>query len=85
MTEKGKKVVFVGKALVESRRCSARGAGDGAHGEGMFAALAPHAIRGIQDAAFQTNISLARHATALPLTLALNYILYSVKDTVYKE
>jgi hypothetical protein len=51
----------------------------------MFAALAPHAIGGIQDAAFQTSVSLARHASALPLTLALNYILYSVKDTVYKE
>src|SRR5260370_22438640 len=79
------KIILVGKALIESRGSSAAGAGNGAHGEGLLAAFAPHAVCGIEDAAFQTSISLARHATALPSFVAPDYILYTVKDTLYKE
>jgi len=50
----------------------------------MFAAPAPQAVCGIEDAAFQTCIGLTRHAATLPLFIALNYILYIVKDTMYK-
>jgi hypothetical protein len=51
----------------------------------MFAAFAPHAVCGIEDATFQTCIGLARHAATLPLIIGRNYILYIVKDTMYKE
>src|SRR5437879_6100616 len=79
------KVFLIGKTFIESRRGCATGAGNGAHGEGVLAALAQQPVRGVEDAAFQTSISLARHATTLPLTIALHYILYIVKDTMYKE
>ena len=36
--------------------------GDGAHGKGALAAFAPHAVRGVQDAVFQSGIGLTRHA-----------------------
>ena len=83
--EERDKIILVGKALIESRGCGAASAGDGAHGEGIFAAFAPHAVCGIEDATFQTCIGLARHAATLPLNLARDYILYIVKDTMYKE
>jgi len=82
--EQGEEIFFVGKTFVERRGCGARGAGDGAHGESMFAAPAPNAVGGIQDTAFETCIGLARHAATLPLFIALDYILYIVKDTMYK-
>jgi hypothetical protein len=50
----------------------------------MFAACAPQAVGGIEDTAFQMSISLARHAATLPLFVAQDYILYIVKDTMYK-
>src|SRR5713226_8724980 len=81
--EQGEEVFFVGKTLVERRGCSARGAGDGAHGESMFAASAPNVVCGIQDTAFEMCIGLARH-TATPTLIAADYILYIVKDTMYK-
>ncbi len=46
-TEEGDKIVLVGKTLIESRSRGSRSGGDSAHGQGMFAAPAPHAISGI--------------------------------------
>src|SRR5207249_3349538 len=80
-----KACVPIGKALIESRRSGAAGAGNGAHGEGLLSAFAQNTVRSIEDAAFQTSISLARHSTTLSLTITLHYILYIVKDTMYKE
>ena len=79
-----KKVVLVGEALIESRGSGARGARDGAHGEGLLAVFAPDVVRGIKDAAFETSISFARHAAAIPLSIARDSSLYIVKFTTYK-
>ncbi len=80
--KEGEEIALVRKAFVEGGRGGASGAGHGAHSEGFFAAFAPDAIRGTEDAAFQKSIRFARHAVTLPV--GLNYILYSVKPTVYK-
>ena len=82
--QQGEKIFFVGKTFVQRRSGGSRGARDGAHSQGMFAAAAPQAISGLQDAAFKTGVGFTRHAVILPLPAALNYILYSVKDTMYK-
>jgi len=82
--EQGEKIVLIGKAFIESWGSGARGAGDGAHREGVFAAFTPQAVGGIENAAFQTSISFARHAAALPPSIEQNYILYNVKITMYK-
>ena len=82
--KEGEEIALVGKAFVECGGGGASGAGHGAHGEGFFAVFAPDAIRGSEDAAFQKSISFARQAATLPFPWGLNYILYSVKPTVYK-
>ena len=82
--KEGEEIALVRKAFVERGGGGASGAGHGAHGEGFFAAFAPDAIRGIEDATFQKSIRFARHAATLPVSVGLNYILYSVKPTVYK-
>ena len=74
----------MGEALVESGGGSARGASDGAHGEGVFAMFAPKAISGIEDAAFETGVSNSRHAATFRDNRYENYILYNVKPTMYK-
>jgi hypothetical protein len=50
----------------------------------MFAAGAPQVVSGSEDAAFQTRVSFARHAAALSVSYERDYILYSVKETMYK-
>jgi len=65
--KEGEQIALVRKALVERGGSGASGAGNGAHGEGFFAAFAPDAIRGIEDATFQKSITLARHAVTLPV------------------
>ena len=82
--KEGEEIALVRKAFVERGRGGASGAGDGAHSDGFFAVFAPDTIRGIEDAAFQKSIRFARHAATLPVSVGLNYILYSVKPTVYK-
>src|SRR6266849_6949727 len=82
--EEGEKVFFAGEALIESWRSGSRSESDRAHGKSMFAMGAPDSISGVQDAAFQSSISLARHAAALPPFIAPDYILYIVKETMYK-
>jgi hypothetical protein len=82
--KQGEEIPFVREAFVERRGSGASGAGDSTHRECFFAALAPDAIRGVEDAAFQKSISSTRHAATLLVSAALNYILYSVKPTVYK-
>jgi hypothetical protein len=81
--EQGEEVLLAAEALVEGRRGGVRSAGDGAHGERMFAASAPQMVSGGEDAAFQTGISFAGHA-ALSASYEMDYILYSVKETMYK-
>src|SRR6266481_3844370 len=83
-TEQLEKFALMRKAFIERGGGGACRAGHGAHGEGFFAALAPDAIRGSEDAAFQKGISFARHAATSRSRWGLNYILYSVKPTVYK-
>jgi hypothetical protein len=80
----GKEIALVGEALVERGSGGASGAGHGTHGEGLLAAFAPNAVRGIEDTAFQKSISFAGHGADLLILIAWDYILYSVKPTVYK-
>jgi hypothetical protein len=83
-TQQRKKITLVREALVKSGGGGARGAGDGAHGEGVFAAFAPDTMRGVEDAAFQASIRYARHEATFRVLLVPEYILYSVKPTMYK-
>jgi len=80
--EQGKEIALVGEALVERGRSGASGAGNGAHGEGVFAIFTPDAVGGVENAAFQASISNTGHGQ--PFKLVRNYILYSVKPTMYK-
>ena len=80
--KEGQKVALVGEALVERGSSGASGAGNGAHGEGVFAIFTPDTVGGVENAAFQTSISNTGHGQ--PFRLVRNYILYSVKPTMYK-
>src|SRR5882724_7635295 len=82
--QQGKKIFFVGKTFVKRGSRGSRGASYSAHGQCMFPAPAPQAIGGLQDAAFETCVGFTRHAAILPLYMFADYILYSVKDTMYK-
>jgi hypothetical protein len=82
--EKSEKITLVREALVESRSGGAGGAGDGAHGEGVFAMFTPDTVGGVENAAFQTGISNTRHGATFRGKLVPNYILYNVKPTMYK-
>jgi hypothetical protein len=59
--EEREKIALVGEAFVEGRSSGTGGAGDGAHGKGIFAAFTPQAIGGIENAAFETGVSNAGH------------------------
>src|ERR1700693_2625751 len=49
------------KSLINRRRSGAGRPGHRAHGKCPFALLAPQAVGGIEDPAFQVNIRVARH------------------------
>jgi len=82
--KQGEEIALVGKAFVERGSGGASGAGDGAHGEGFLTAFAPDMVRRVEDVAFQKSIGFARHVATLPARVTRNYILYSVKPTMYK-
>jgi hypothetical protein len=80
----GEEIALVREALVERGSGGASGAGHGAHGEGLLATFAPDPVCGIEDTAFQKCISFAGHTAGLSVLMMRDYILYSVKPTVYK-
>jgi hypothetical protein len=82
--QQAEEIALVREALIERGSGGAGGAGHGAHGEGLLATSAPDAVCGIENTAFQKCISFAGHAADLPVLIVRDYILYSVKPTVYK-
>src|SRR5260370_14532210 len=67
--QKGHQIAVVRNTLIESRSGGPGGPGNSAHGQGMLSPLAPQAVCGVENAAFQSSVGFARHAPVLSLSL----------------